>query len=48
MPFMMLLTAPLFLLEVQDYDKFYDTSADGSGRWYDFAQFPLSLLFTDF
>ncbi|KAH8895145.1 hypothetical protein GQ53DRAFT_78652 [Thozetella sp. PMI_491] len=47
MPGMALLTAPLFLAEVQGYSKLYDTSADGPGFWYDILQFPLFLLFTD-
>ncbi|PGH23972.1 hypothetical protein AJ80_02034 [Polytolypa hystricis UAMH7299] len=48
MPGMSLLMLPLVLGEVRGYSKMYDTSADGPGRWYDIAQFPLFLLFTDF
>ncbi|KAM0428233.1 hypothetical protein ACHAPT_007134 [Fusarium lateritium] len=48
MPVMALITAPLFLLEVRGYGKLYDTTEQGPGLWYDFFQFPLFLLFTDF
>ncbi|KAJ3502712.1 hypothetical protein NM208_g16666 [Fusarium decemcellulare] len=48
MPVMALITAPLFLLEVRGYGKLYDTTEEGPGIWYDFCQFPLFLLFTDF
>ncbi|KAM5353779.1 hypothetical protein ACJ41O_000429 [Fusarium nematophilum] len=48
MPVMATITAPFFLLEVRGYGKLYDTTDDGPGRWYDFVQFPLFLLFTDF
>lgn len=48
MPFMSLLTAPLFLLEVRGYGKLYDTTAEGPGLWYNILQFPLFLVFTDF
>ncbi|KAH0490314.1 hypothetical protein TgHK011_001790 [Trichoderma gracile] len=48
MPFMSLLTAPLFLLEVRGYGKLYDTTAEGPGMWYNILQFPLFLVFTDF
>lgn len=48
MPYMSLLTAPMFLLEVRGYGKLYDTTADGPGLWYDYVQFPFFLMFTDF
>lgn len=48
MPGMSLCTAPFFLAEVRGYTKMYDTTDGGPGLWYDFAQFPLLLLFTDF
>ncbi|EKJ71116.1 hypothetical protein NXS19_003140 [Fusarium pseudograminearum] len=48
MPVMAIITAPFFLLEVRGYGKLYDTTEDGPGLWYDFLQFPLFLLFTDF
>ncbi|KAM0256160.1 hypothetical protein ACHAQJ_005137 [Trichoderma viride] len=48
MPFMALLTAPLFLLEVRGYGKLYDVTEEGPGLWYNFLQFPLFLVFTDF
>jgi Delta7-sterol 5-desaturase len=48
MPIMAIFTAPLFWAEVQGYSKIYDTTAEGPGMWYNYAQFPLFLLFTDF
>src|ERR1700753_2293489 len=47
-PIIALFTAPIFLLEVRGYSRLYGSTADGPGIWYDFAQFPLFLLFTDF
>ncbi|EKG16487.1 Fatty acid hydroxylase [Macrophomina phaseolina MS6] len=46
-PWIALLTTPIFALEVRGYGKLYDASAAGPGRWYDAAQFPLFLCFTD-
>jgi Delta7-sterol 5-desaturase len=48
MPLMAIYTTPCFLLEVRGYTKLYDLSSDGPGVWYDWLQFPLFLLFTDF
>ncbi|GFP58974.1 hypothetical protein ACSS6W_008249 [Trichoderma asperelloides] len=48
MPFMAMMTAPLFLLEVRGYGKLYDVTEQGPGLWYNFFQFPLFLVFTDF
>ncbi|KAL3425662.1 c-5 sterol desaturase [Phlyctema vagabunda] len=48
MPTIALLTTPFFLLEVLGYSKLYERTAEGPGAWYDWAQFPLFLLFTDF
>lgn len=48
LPVMAIYTAPIFLAEVRGYSKLYDSSAEGPGTWYDFAQLPLFLLFTDF
>jgi len=48
MPGMALLTAPLFLLEVRGYGRLYDTTEDGPGQWYNWAQFPFFIAFTDF
>ncbi|KAL6886883.1 hypothetical protein GGI43DRAFT_272247 [Trichoderma evansii] len=48
MPLMSLLTAPVFLLEVRGYGKLYDVTEQGPGLWYNFFQFPLFLVFTDF
>lgn len=47
-PTIAVLTVPLFLLEIRGYSKLYKTSTDGPGFWYDLAQFPLIILFTDF
>jgi lathosterol oxidase len=48
LPIMAIFTAPIFWLEVRGLSKLYDVSADGPGRWYDFAQFPLFIAFTDY
>ncbi|ORY63578.1 uncharacterized protein BCR38DRAFT_345256 [Pseudomassariella vexata] len=48
MPGMSLLTLPFFLAEVRGYSKMYDTTAEGPGMWYNYFQFPLFLIFTDF
>ncbi|KAL1888019.1 c-5 sterol desaturase [Sporothrix stenoceras] len=47
MPIMALLTAPFFLAEVLGYCKMYERTSEGPGRWYDIAQIPLFLFFTD-
>ena len=48
MPGMAFLTAILFLAEVRGYSKLYDTAAESPlGYWYQFAQFPFFILFTD-
>jgi len=48
MPWIAVMTVPFFFAEIQGYSKLYDTLEDGPGRWYDYAQFPIFLLFTDF
>lgn len=48
MPWIAVMTVPFFFAEIRGYSKLYDSLADGPGRWYDFAQFPLFLIFTDF
>ncbi|KAK3692585.1 putative C-5 sterol desaturase [Podospora appendiculata] len=48
LPVMAMLTFPFLVAEVRGYSKLYDTSAEGPGTWYDYFQFPLFLLFTDF
>src|ERR1700744_5236221 len=48
LPIMAVFTAPIFFGEVRGLSKLYDVTADGPGRWYDFLQFPLFLVFTDF
>jgi Delta7-sterol 5-desaturase len=47
LPTMALLTAPVFWLEVRGYSRSYDTTEDGPGLWYNFAQFPFFIMFTD-
>lgn len=47
LPLMSLLTAPFFLAEVRGYGKLYEHTSDGPGRWYDIAQMPFFLFFTD-
>ncbi|KAK2042237.1 fatty acid hydroxylase superfamily protein [Colletotrichum somersetense] len=47
MPVMAVCTAFTFLAEVRGFCKLYDATEDGSGRWYDWAQFPFFILFTD-
>jgi lathosterol oxidase len=48
LPIMALFTAPIFLAEVRGYGRMYDRTEDGPGLWYNFAQFPLFILFTDY
>lgn len=48
MPFMSTLTAPLFLLEVRGWTKLYDSPDEAPFALYNYLQFPLFLLFTDF
>jgi Delta7-sterol 5-desaturase len=47
LPVMAALTAPIFWLEVQGYGFMYDTTEEGPGLWYNFAQFPIFIAFTD-
>lgn len=49
MPWMAVLTTPFFLAEVRGYSRLYDVFSDAPwGLWYNWAQFPLFLIFTDF
>ncbi|KAK3505114.1 hypothetical protein B0T13DRAFT_455343 [Neurospora crassa] len=48
LPVMALFTFPFLVAEVRGYSLLYDTTAEGPGRWYDFFQFPLFIMFTDF
>ncbi len=48
LPVMAIFTTPFFLAEVRGYAKLYDGAHDGPGLWYNFAQIPFFLLFTDF
>jgi lathosterol oxidase len=48
LPIMAIFTAPLFLLEVRGYSKLYDSLDDAPVWWYNYLQFPLFLIFTDF
>ncbi|KAL8370451.1 hypothetical protein RB595_000700 [Gaeumannomyces hyphopodioides] len=44
-PVMSILTVPLALAEVRGYSKLYDTTEEGPGYWYSFAQgFPYHLF----
>jgi Delta7-sterol 5-desaturase len=47
MPIMSLLTVPFFLAEVLGYCRMYERTSEGPGRWYDIAQVPMFLFFTD-
>lgn len=48
LPMMAVLTVPFFVAESHGLAKLYDTTAEGPGIWYDFFQFPLFIVFTDF
>jgi Delta7-sterol 5-desaturase len=48
LPIMAIFTTPFFLAEVRGYSKLYDLTEEGPGAWYNFAQIPFFLLFTDF
>ncbi|KAJ9660685.1 c-5 sterol desaturase [Neophaeococcomyces mojaviensis] len=48
MPGMAVLTACFFVLEVKGYAKFYDRLDDAPFSAYNYLQFPLFILFTDF
>jgi Delta7-sterol 5-desaturase len=48
LPVMAIFTTPFFLAEVRGYSKMYDTTMDGPGLWYNYLQFPIFILFTDF
>lgn len=48
LPVMAIFTVPFFLAEVRGYSKMYDTTEEGPGLWYNYLQFPLFIVFTDF
>ncbi|KUJ20111.1 uncharacterized protein LY89DRAFT_470878 [Mollisia scopiformis] len=48
MPWIAILTVPFFLAEVRGYSKLYDHLADEPYPYYNYLQFPLFLIFTDF
>jgi lathosterol oxidase len=48
MPWIAFLTTPFFFAEIRGYSKLYDTLGDAPGHWYNYAQFPFFLIFTDF
>ncbi|KAF8859676.1 hypothetical protein BDZ45DRAFT_355076 [Acephala macrosclerotiorum] len=48
MPWISVLTVPFFLAEVRGYSKLYDVLADEPYPYYNYLQFPLFLIFTDF
>lgn len=47
-PWMAVFTAPIFLGEVRGYAKLYDNPSDQPFPFYNFLQFPLFIIFTDF
>lgn len=47
-PWMAVFTAPVFLGEVRGYAKLYDDPSDQPFPFYNFLQFPLFIIFTDF
>lgn len=48
MPVMAILTVPFFVLETRGHTRCYDTFEEAPFSWYNFLQFPLFILFTDF
>lgn len=48
MPGMSLCMLPFFIAEVRGYSRLYDTADESPGLWYDYLQYPLFILFTDF
>ena len=48
MPIMSLCTMPFMLAEVRGYSKLYDMPSEAPFPLYNFLQFPLFILFTDF
>ena len=48
MPIMAVLTTPFFTAEVRGHAKLYDTPAEAPFPLYNYLQFPLFLMFTDF
>ncbi|KAG0648495.1 Sterol-C5-desaturase [Hyphodiscus hymeniophilus] len=48
MPWIAVMTVPFFFAEIQGYSKLYDSTADAPSSWYNYLQFPLFLIFTDF
>lgn len=48
MPWIAVLTVPFFFAEVRGYSKLYDNLSDEPFPYYNWLQFPLFLIFTDF
>ncbi|KAL1895733.1 c-5 sterol desaturase [Ceratocystis pirilliformis] len=48
LPLMAVLTIPFFVCEVKGWGKLYDTLDQAPAWWYNWLQFPLFLVFTDF
>lgn len=48
MPWIAVMTTPFFWAEVQGYSKLYDSLSDEPMPYYNWLQFPLFLIFTDF
>jgi lathosterol oxidase len=47
MPLMAVFTVPFFLVEIRGFTKLYDSASEAPWPWYQWAQFPLFLVFTD-
>jgi lathosterol oxidase len=47
MPVMALCTVPFFLVEIRGFTKLYESPSEAPWPWYQWAQIPLFLLFTD-
>jgi len=48
MPWIAVMTVPFFFAEIHGYSKLYDLLEDQPFKYYNYLQFPLFLLFTDF
>jgi lathosterol oxidase len=48
LPIMAIFTTPFFLAEVLGHSKLYDSFSDAPSSWYNWAQIPMFLVFTDF
>jgi len=48
MPWIAVMTTPFFFGEIRGYSKLYDTLSDEPFPYYNWLQFPMFLVFTDF